>query len=177
MSAPFGFGDIVAVGTLVWKVYTAYAAAPEQFRNFSQEILSLHVVVRKVEDQLGISSSDESAGLSRLPDSGSVASLRTKGKNDLKILYNGLQIIMKELDDLLRKYQSLNLESTHSPIARLRWGQEDLVGLRDKLRSNIALLTAFNATLAKCVQSPPMYSLIRTILCARCVSPCGALTD
>lgn len=60
LPVPFGFGvgDILAVGTLVWKVYSAYAGAPEQFRNFAREILSLHTVIRKVEEQLGISGPD-----------------------------------------------------------------------------------------------------------------------
>ena len=139
MSFGFAVGDFLAVGKLVRNVYSAYADAPEQFRNFSQEILSLHIVIRKVEDQLGITGSDASA-------SGRVASLSTKDKEDLKILYNGLQNVMKELDDLLKQYR--NLESSRSPIDRWKWGQEDLVGLRDKIRSNITLLTA---TLAKYV--------------------------
>ena len=63
MSFGYGAGDIVAIGTLVWNVYSAYAGAPEQFRNFSQEILSLHVVVKKVEDQLGMSGSGRTVGV------------------------------------------------------------------------------------------------------------------
>jgi len=147
MSFGFGAGEIITVGTLVWNVYTAYASAPEQFRNFSQEILSLHVVIRKVEDHLGISGTGGQAAGSQLRDSGGVACLSTNDKNDLKILYDGLQMTMKELEDLLQKYQSLTAKRNF--MHRLRWGQEDLVGLRDKLRSNIALLTAFNTTLAK----------------------------
>ena len=155
MSFGFGVGDFLVVGGLVWDVYRAYADAPEQFRNFSQEILALHVIVRKIEGQLGISGSDGTASGSQLPAVGSrsqpptIATLSTKDKNDLKILYDGLHAIMKELDDLIKKYQSL--ESTRNPVERFKWGQEDLVGLRDKIRSNITMLTAFNATLAKYV--------------------------
>ena len=156
MSVPFGFpvGDILAVGTLIRTVYKAYDSAPEQFRNFSQEILSLHVVVRKVEDQLGISGPRRIASGSPQLASGGVASLTltlsTQGKNDLKILYDGLQSIMKELGDLLRKYQHLASSPTIS-FDRLKWGCEDLVGLRDKVWSNITLLTGFNSTLVKYV--------------------------
>ena len=155
MSFGFGVGDFLAVGKLVWGVYSAYADAPEQFRNFSQEILAVHVVVRKVEDQLGISGFDGTASRGRASSGASgsgsqlpvVATLSMKDRDDLKILYDGLEAIMKELDDLLRKYKSL--ESTRNPIDRFKWGQEDLVGLRDKIRSNITSLTAFNSTLAK----------------------------
>ena len=146
MSFGYGVGDFLAVGKLVWDVYRAYADAPAQFRDFSEEILALHVVVRKVEDQLGISGSNGVASGSQLP---AVASLSTKDKDDLKILYDGLQAMMKELDDLLGKYKSL--KSSRNPIDRFKWGQENMAGLKDKIRSNIIMLTAFNATLAKYV--------------------------
>ena len=149
MSFGYGVGDILTVGKLVWDVYSAYTDAPEQFRDFSHEILSLHVVIRKVEDQLGISASDGMMSGSQLPSSRGVVSLSTKDQNDLKILYDGLLAIMKELDNLLKKYKSL--ESTRNPIDRLKWGHEDLAGLRDKIRSNISMVTAFNSTLTKYV--------------------------
>ena len=164
MSFGFGVGDFLSVGKLVWDVNSAFADAPEQFRNFSQEILSLHIVIRKVEAQLGMSSSDGMASGSQRPDSGSRSrggacpwppSLSTEDQNDLKTLYDGLQAIVKELDDLLQKYKSL--ESTGNPIDRLKWGREDLDGLRERLRSNINLLTTFNASLAKYV---PLYFLL-----------------
>ena len=158
MSFGFGVGDFLTVGKLVWDVYSAYADAPEQFRNFSQEILSLHIVIRKVEVQLGMSGSDGhgmASGSQRLGsgsgsgDAASPPSLSSEDQNDLKTLYDGLQAIVKELDSLLKKYKSL--ESTSNPIDRLKWGQEDLDGLRERLRSNINLLTTFNASLAKYV--------------------------
>ncbi|KAF8417400.1 hypothetical protein EV426DRAFT_376691 [Tirmania nivea] len=146
-----GVGDFVGVGTLVWKIYNAYAGAPEQFRNFSGEILSLHVVVRKIEDQLGMSGSEgganSNAGPSRLPGCGSITSLSEEDKNDLNILYDGLQTTMKELDNLLKKYQTL----ASNPIIsfdRLKWGKEDLAGLRERIHLSVSLLTAFNASLA-----------------------------
>ena len=64
-------------------------------------------------------------------------------------------MIVKELDNLLKKYKSLG--STGNLIDRLKWGQEDLDGLRERLRSNINLLTTFNASLAKYV---PLYLLL-----------------
>ena len=43
----------------------------------------------------------------------------------LQTLYDGLQAIVAELDNL-KKYKSL--ESTGNPIDRLKWGQENLDG-------------------------------------------------
>ena len=125
----------MGVGTLVWNVYSAYTGAPEQFRNFSQEILSLHVVLKKIEDQL----CNPGPGNNNL-------TLSAKHTDDLKILHDGLQTIMKELDALLKKYQSLTEDHSIS-FDRLRWGQEDLLGFRERILMHIGLLTAFNTSL------------------------------
>jgi len=154
MPVPYGFGvgDFGVVGALVLKVYNAYADAPGQFRNFSKEILSLHVVIKKVEQQLGcIPGSD--AGSAALPGSGSsTLQLNSKDTEDLKTLYDGLQAIVTELGALHAKYQSLASNPKIS-FDRLKWGKEDLSGLRERIQTNINLLTAFNASLAKFVVS------------------------
>ena len=138
MSFSFSVGNFLLVGKIVWDVYSAYADAPEQFRNFSQEILSLYAVFEQIEEQLH-----------------DTTTLSTKNTNNLKTLYDGLKGIMEELDNLLKKYKSWEL--TSHLFHRLKWGQEDLVGLRERLRSNITLLTTFNASLAKYV---PLYLLL-----------------
>ena len=158
MLAPFGVNDIVAVGTLVWNVYAAYAGGPEQFRNFSREILSLHVIARKVEDQLGILGSGATV---RLPGFGGVASLSTNDGNDLKIVYDDLRTVMVELYDLLKRYHQSLASNTCNPIDQSTWGQEDLVGWRDKIRSGITLRNTFNGSLAKYVHHSLTYSDFR----------------
>ncbi|KAF8455123.1 hypothetical protein BGX38DRAFT_1169192 [Terfezia claveryi] len=135
MNFGFGIGDFLAVGKLLWNVYSAYADAPEQFRNFSQEILSLHIVFKKVEDQL----CNQGPG-------NSILRLSARDMDDLKILHDGLQTIMKELDACLKKYQSL-MEDHSISFDRLRWGQEDLVGFRERILMHVGLLTAFNTSL------------------------------
>ena len=135
MSFGFGVGDFLGVGTQVWNVYSAYAGAPEQFRNFSQEILSLHVVVKTVEDQL------HNTGPGDI-----TLTMSAKHMDDLKTLHDGLQTIMKELDALLKKYQSL-AENHSLSFDRLKWGQEDLVGFRERILMHVGLLTAFNTSL------------------------------
>ena len=148
MNFGFGVGDFLAVGKLVWDVYSAYADAPEQFRNFSHEILSVHVVFGKVEDQLCI----QGFGNSAFGNNSSTWAISAKDAGDLKILHCGLKTTMEELDALLKKYNSLS-ENHSISFDRLKWGQEDLVQLRDKLHSNLTLLNTFNSSLAKYVYS------------------------
>ena len=89
MSLEFGEGDFLGIRKLVWEVCSAYADAPEPFCNFSHEILSLYIIIRRAEDQLGIS---DSVGI----DSDDVwgqqspfMSLSTKDADKLKILCHG----------------------------------------------------------------------------------------
>ncbi|KAF8417411.1 ankyrin repeat-containing domain protein [Tirmania nivea] len=153
MSVSFGFGvgDVLAVGTLILKVYNAYEDAPEQFRNFSKEIRSLHVVVEKIEQQLCTPRPNRDQTSDARPESSgnSTLCLSAKDAEDLKMLYDGLQAIVTELDALLTKYQSLASNPKIS-FDRLKWGKEDLEGLRGRIHTNISLLTAFNASLANC---------------------------
>ncbi|RPB22047.1 hypothetical protein L211DRAFT_811319, partial [Terfezia boudieri ATCC MYA-4762] len=135
MSFGFSVSDFLGVGTLVWNVYNAYRGAPEQFRNFSQEILSVHVVYKQIEDQLRNQGYGNNS-----------STLSAKDMDDLKILHDGLQNIMRELDALLQKYQSLT-ENHSVSFDRLRWGQEDLAGFRERIVMHVGLLTAFNTSL------------------------------
>ena len=120
---------------MVWNAYNAYAGAPEQFRSFSQEIWSLHVVFKKAEDQL------RNQGFGN-----NTFSLGTKVTDDLKVLLHGLQTILEELDALLQKYRSL-MESHSISFIRFRWGQEDLSGLRKRIVIHVGLLIALNESL------------------------------
>ncbi|RPB18758.1 hypothetical protein L211DRAFT_871653 [Terfezia boudieri ATCC MYA-4762] len=56
---------------------------------------------------------------------------------------------MKELDALLQKYKSLT-ENQSVSFDRLRWGQEDLAGFRERIVMHVGLLTAFNTNLTAC---------------------------
>lgn len=153
MSFGLGVGDLnfVRVGSLLWNMYSVYAGAPEQFRNFSQEILSLHVVFKKVEDYLRNQGfGDNITG---------TLTLSAKDANDIKILYDGLQTIVKDLDALLKKYKSL-LENRNILFDRLRWGQRDLTEFRGRILVHIGLLNAFNTSLTWYVVFPAWCSAV-----------------
>jgi hypothetical protein len=52
MSFGYGVGDCIAVGRLAWNVYKSCRDAPESFGNISMEVLSLHAVLKTVEESL-----------------------------------------------------------------------------------------------------------------------------
>ena len=51
MSFGFGVGDFLTVSKLALDVYTAYKDAPEDFRNISDEIKSLHIITDSHKDE------------------------------------------------------------------------------------------------------------------------------
>ncbi|KAK5094137.1 hypothetical protein LTR70_004291 [Exophiala xenobiotica] len=46
----FSIGAIIAVGHLAWKLYKRCKTAPESFYNISQELQSLHAVLKECEE-------------------------------------------------------------------------------------------------------------------------------
>ena len=47
MSFGYSVGDIMAVSRLALKVYTAYKDAPNDYRNISDEVKSLHIIIEE----------------------------------------------------------------------------------------------------------------------------------
>lgn len=124
MSFGFSVGDFVAAGNLAWQVYKSCKAAPESFKNISQEVLSLHAVLKEIEETL----------LGRPLPPSKEAGLAT--------VTGGCKDVLQDLQSLVLKYESLGW-STKRTWDRLRWHSDDIAELRARLTSNIVLLTAY----------------------------------
>lgn len=117
-------GDFAALGQLAWKIYRACKDAPESFKNISQEVSSLHLVLKEVEETY----SDET-----LPDA---------QQSHLQTIGDGCRAVLEDLQTILDKYNSLG-SKTKRTWDRLGWGSRDIVELRSRLISNTVLLTTF----------------------------------
>ena len=126
MVVPYGFGvgDIVAVGTLAWNIYKSCRAAPGSFNNISTEVLSLHAVLKEADETIF-----------RSP-------LSPESQARLKIIGDGCQCVLGDLQALVDKYESLGTQSKRT-WDRMKWGAEDIVEVRSRIISNTTLLTAF----------------------------------
>jgi len=128
MSFGFGVGDFLAVSQLAVRVYNAYKGAPDDFRNISDEINSLHNVVNKVQGQFEGSKPD------------------LEDQERLKEVLQGCQNVLKDLDELLVRYGTMNSDpglGVGRAVDRVKWGQENITGLRMRLTSNTTLLNTF----------------------------------
>ena len=134
MAFPFGVGvgDFIAVSKLALDVYTAitaYKDAPEDFRNISDEIKSLHIIVERNQNQF------------------QHKTLNLDEQVQLWEILQGCTNVLRDLDKLHTKYMSLGSAqgSSSQAIDRILWSQENIAELRARLTSNTTLLNAFIA--------------------------------
>jgi hypothetical protein len=124
MSFGYGVGDFIAVGALAWNVYKSCKEAPESYGRISLEVLSLHAVLKEAEETVF------------------VQPLSPTKREHLKAVGDGCYCVLKDLDNLCQKYQSLGTQSKRT-WDRMRLGTEDIAELRARLTSNTVLLTAW----------------------------------
>ena len=143
---PFGAGDIVAVGTLAWNVYKSCKDAPGSFNDISNEVLSLHAVLKEA---------DETILKTPLPP---------QSQARLKTICDGCQSVLSDLQALVDKYENLGTQSKWT-WDRMKWGTENVVEIRSRLVSNATFLTAYirwGYSLFKYLESQLMESLYST---------------
>ena len=112
-------------------MYRACKDAPDEFKSLSSEVLSLHAILKETEErrsELGLNE-DQETGLAQL------------GK--------GCKDVLEDIESLIKRYHSLGTQ-TQRTWDRTGWGLEQISDLRDKLNSNVTMLSAFLAALARC---------------------------
>ena len=125
MSFGVSVGDVAALGHFARKTYRAYKAckdAPEGFKNITQEVLSLHVVLKE------------------LKKTHSDANLSADQQSRLRIVGDGCRAVLQDLQDLVDRYNSLGTK-TKRTRDRLAWGSQNITDLRLRLISNTGMLT------------------------------------
>ena len=122
----FGYGvDIMAISGLAIKVYTAYKDAPGDYRNISDEVKSLDIIINNAAQHFKSTTLSDNK--------------RQEGQEVLR----GCQRVLEDLDALIVKYNGLASTSTSRVFKRIKLGIEDIVTLRARLTSNTTLLNGF----------------------------------
>ena len=121
----WGVGDIIAISQLAVKVYTAYKDAPDDYRNISDEVESLQIIINKAARHFESTTLDDNS--------------RQEGQKVLK----GCQNVLEDLNSLIEKYNSLPSSNTSQVFKRVKLGTEDIANLRVRLISNTGLLNSF----------------------------------
>ncbi|MCJ1354949.1 MAG: hypothetical protein MMC33_004939 [Icmadophila ericetorum] len=127
MSFGYGVGDFITTGQFAWSLYKTCSGAPESFSNISNEVLSLHAVLKQIEEAIP----SQSLSLSEL--------------HRLNAVTRGCNGVLGDLQKLVAKYDRLGSKSRRT-WDRFKFGQEDTQELRSRLTSNILLLNTFWST-------------------------------
>ena len=130
MSFGFGVGDFIVVCTLAFKLGERCKASTIEFKDVSQEVTALLIVLRAIEK------------FWHLQD------LPPVDRYELSTLSDGCKECLTNLEGYLDKYQSLG-SKWKSAIDRMRWTFKNITPLPNRLLSNAVLLSAFNATLTQ----------------------------
>ncbi|KAF8419516.1 hypothetical protein EV426DRAFT_644774 [Tirmania nivea] len=129
MSFGYSVGDILAISKLAWDVYNVYKDAPDDFRNISDEIKSLHIIM------------DNNSLRVKLQD----PKMTLEERKRVQEILQGCTNVLKDSDRLLDKYKSLGSTpgSSSRALDRVNWGKENISELRSRLTSNTILLNTF----------------------------------
>ena len=121
----WGVGDIIAISQLATKVYAAYKDAPKNYRNISEEVKSLEIIIKKTVQHFNSTILSDSDW------------------QDCQEILKGCQSVLEDLYSLIEKYNSLASASSSQVVKRVGLGTEDIATLRDRLISNTGLLNSF----------------------------------
>ncbi|KAG9228931.1 hypothetical protein BJ875DRAFT_216445 [Amylocarpus encephaloides] len=134
MSFGFSVSDFISVATFAWNIYNSCKSSPGEFDNISNEVASLHIVLKNTADHIF----QHGVDLSR--------------DAELGRLKTGCRTVLEDIQKLLMRYDNLGAKKRNA-WQRTRWALEDISGIRDRLTSNVALLTAFNSNLTNSSQA------------------------
>ena len=127
MSFGYGVGDFIAVGQLCWTIYKKCKDSPGNYVELSTEVGALHNIIKETEELL------------------SQQDLTSQQKVKLTACRQGCEDVLKDLDGILIKYESLGTNSRRT-FDRMGFGMQDMNGMRLRLISNVSMLDAFNNT-------------------------------
>lgn len=133
MSFGFSLSDFESIAKYSWKMYKACKGASSDFEEISREALSLHVVLKELEDAVG----DPTSLVNRVADS---------KKQELLQSIRNCKKTLGILENLVQKYHSLGTDKERKWDI-IRFGAEALEPIRSKLMLSVANLSLFLSSL------------------------------
>ncbi|KAL2073781.1 hypothetical protein VTL71DRAFT_11107 [Oculimacula yallundae] len=144
MSFGFGVGDFLAVIKLANKIRKDFSEAPAQFKEISDEVRSLAIILQDLEVL-------------------SEHKLNEEETKELHEIARGCGNVLEKLELTLDKYHELQAgpksgtKSVKRIWKRLKWEPDDISELRSRLVTNITLLNAFQARIDRLLNTISSY--------------------
>ncbi len=130
MSFGYSVGDAILLGQLAWRTVQNSRKACGEHNEFTREASSLHVVIRRLEQEIF-----KPESLINRPND--------KYKEELQAIVGGCEKVLQVFNKVLEKYNSLSDKerSTKRLWQRVRFGNGELADMRD-LRERMTYYTA-----------------------------------
>ena len=125
MSFGFSVGDFIAVGQLCWKTYKRCKDSAGIYDELSGEVSGLFAVIKETEELL------------------EQQELTDAQKRKLLSCQKSCKTLLEDLNALLSKYRGLGTKSRRT-FDRLGFGNQDFIGIRQRVITNVTILDAFN---------------------------------
>ena len=137
MSFGYSIGDAVLLTQLAWKTVQNARKACGEHNELTQEVLSLHVVLRRLEHEVEKSETAFNGVRDGEPD-----------KEELQVIVNGCQRVLNILDQVLTKYNALGEpeRSGRKLWQKIKFGNgkmADMAGMRAKLTYYTSAMSLF----------------------------------
>lgn len=128
MSFGVGIGDFVTISQITLSIYQQLQDAPQEFQSLSTELGNLRNVVDSVAEAVARNEIDPNQ------------------RDRLVQMQNGCFDVLKEMEGLISRYRSLGTNR----VQKWRWiglGSRRVPGIRQRLNSNIGLLTSLHTSI------------------------------
>ncbi|KAI1387916.1 ankyrin repeat-containing domain protein [Hypoxylon trugodes] len=131
MSFGIGIGDGITVLKLVNDIRKQFVGAPDQFKNISDEVRSLGIVLQDVDVNVA------------------ECELNSQQLSSLREIVDGCQCVLEKLRQTLDKYSEFDLNdgNTSKRVRRIwkrfKWDSKEIDELRGRITANISLLHTF----------------------------------
>ena len=118
-------GDIITISILATKVVTAYKGAPDDYRHISDEVNSLKIMIDDAREHY------------------EGTTLSNKKRKAGQVVLKGCESVLADLNSLVGKYKSLDSTDNCLDWNRIKFSNEDIATLRQRLISNTGFLSHF----------------------------------
>jgi hypothetical protein len=136
MFAPPGSPDVLTLTTFAYQVYDTYKGAPKRFKDLTDDIKGLEVLLRRLGSRLALQQVDT-----------------TEHKNSEESLLSSdevadLEQLVKQAGKLLEELQQKQgYASAPRGLSRFRWSQGEVDSMRSRITSLCAIIGAFSSGL------------------------------
>lgn len=126
MSFGFSVGDflVIVISKLCWSVYKKCKDSKSSYTDLTGEITALYAVIKETEELLDQEDIPERQLKKLIP------------------CQQSCNNVLKDLETLLKKYEKLGTQSGRV-FDRMRFGDEDIAGVRQRITMNITMLDSF----------------------------------